>query len=232
MKNLTNKILFLLISVLLFSCSRNEEDATTTPSNSQFFNLNIGNKWIYKKYENSTNNPNQFVFSGIVDTVKIVGIENIQGFTFAKKSSKKVNINNGIAQPITFSYVRINSLGHLIEITDINNVTNLTETYGLVIHPINDYNYIYNREINNGNGEVLGNLKFKLYSTENIIVEGNNYNVIPYNGIFTPSINHPELVSKTVEYNYSQNIGLIRYVCHSLVGNYTWEERLVSYQIN
>lgn len=231
MKNVLSKGLLLLMSGFLFSCSQNDDASSNTAENTPFFNLNVGSKWVYKKYENSPDNPNQFAFSGIVDTVKIVGIETIQGLKFAKKSSKKVNINNGTVEAVTYSYVRINSLGHLIEITDKTPIENLTETDGQVIHPIKDFNYVYDREVNDGNGHVFGTIEFKLYSAENIVVEGQNYNVLPYNGIFTPSLDHPELISKTVQYNYAPTIGLVRYVCHSVAGNYTWEERLVSYEI-
>jgi hypothetical protein len=227
MKNLIRKVLFLIVSVLLFSCSKNDEVATNPES---FFNLNVGSKWVYKKYENNFNNPTQFTFSGIVDTVKIVSIENIQGITFAKKSSKKVNINTGNVQPITYSYVRINNLGHLIEISEDNIVGTITETSGLVIHPINDFNYTYTTDVNPG--EIVGNIEYHLYNAINMNVEGSTYSVLPYNGVFTPAANHPELISKTVEFNYTQNIGLVKYVCHAVAGNYSWEERLVSYQLN
>lgn len=229
MKNLISKLLFIVASVLLFSCSKNDE-VSLNSSNSQFFNLNVGSKWVYKKFVNSNSNPTQFTFSGVVDTVKIVSIENIQGYTFAKRSSKKVNINTGVVEETTYSYIRINNAGHLIEIS--NNNSTLTETTGLVIHPINDFNYTYNREVNNGNEEIYGNLNFQLYNSLNINIEGINYNVLPYKGIFTPNTNHPELVSKTIEFDYAQNIGLVRYFCHAIYGNYTWEERLVSYELN
>ena len=220
MKNLGSKIFFLIVSVLILSCNKNDETATT-PTNQNFFNLNVGNKWVYKKYVNSFDNPTQFTFSGIVDTIKIESLENIQGYTFAKKSSKKVNLNAGTIQPVTYSYVRINNAGHLIEILDDNNISN-------------DFNYIYNHniEINNGGVEILGNIEYKLYESLNKVIEGNNYLVLPYKGVFTPSDNHPELISKTVEYDYSQNIGLVRFICHYLNTNFSWEERLVEYQLN
>lgn len=228
MKNLIRKVFITSIGVLLFSCSNdNNETKTEEPA---FFNLNIGNKWIYKKYENSTENPSQFTFSGIVDTIKIIGTVNAQGFTFAKKSSKKVNITTGKIISTSYSFLRVNNLGHLIEITDIENVKTLSETSGLVLHPGNDVNYTYNYDIVGGT-ENLGNVKFNLYSTVDVNVENNIYSVLPYNGIFTPLANHPELISKTIEMNYSKNIGLVKMVCHAVFGNYTWEERLVSYQL-
>ena len=56
--------------------------------------------------------------------------------------------------------------------------------------------------------------------------------VSPYNGVFTPSPSHQDLVTKMVEYNYAQNIGLVKSVCGSIGLDYTLEARLVSYKIN
>jgi hypothetical protein len=224
MKNLIRKVFFLLTSILLFSCSENDQ----IPTNTTFFNLNIGNEWVYKKYQNSFNDPTQLTFTGIVDTVKIVSIENIQGLTFAKRSSKKVNINTGTVQPITYSYVRVNNLGHLIEIKDAN-IGMLSETTGLVLHPGNDFSYTRNYDVGTA-PNISGNVEFHLYNAINMTVEGNNYSVLPFNGLFTPV--DPQLISKTVEYNYSPNIGLVKSVEQAVWGNDRYEERLVSYQLN
>lgn len=229
MKNLSSKIFLLTVGIVLFSCSKN--DATTTaPSNQNFFNLNVGSKWVYKKYENSVNNPTQFTFAGIVDTVKIESIVNIQGLAFAKKSSKKVYLNDGTVLSKTYSYVRINNSGHLVKIYEGDNFNNVTETSGTVLHPINDYNYIFNDEI--GMEVIYGNMEYKLYQPVNKLIEGNNYLVLPYNGVYTPTNNNPGLISKTVEYEYSKNIGLVRSVCPFVESNLVWEERLVEYHLN
>lgn len=234
MKNLMSKILFVFIVTLLLSCSKNDEPTLVPPPNPQFFNLNVGNIWVYKNYQNnqSFDTQNQMTFTGIVDTVKIVGIENIQGFTFAKKKSKKIFISTGDVKSISYSYLRVNNLGHLIEIKDIGV---LNETSGYVIHPGNDVNFVYNQEINNGSGEVVfGNIEYRLYNSINKEVEGINYFVAPYNGIFTPTPASLQngIISKTVEFNYSSNVGLIKSVCHTVAANNIIEERLVYYQLN
>lgn len=230
MKNLTLKVLTLITCILLFSCNSDNDEIKNNPEESAFFNISVGNKWVYKKYETNSNDPTQLTFAGIVDTIKIISIENIQGFTFAKKSSKKVNINNNTIISNTYSYVRINNLGHLIEINNSNNLGSLNETSGLVLHPGTDFNYTYNYDVGRI-PDVVGNVKFNLYNAINMNVENNIYSVLPYNGIFTPSTNHPELISKTVEMNYAKNIGLVKMVCHSVSTNYSWEERLVLHQL-
>ena len=224
MKNLLTKSLLLILPFLLFSCNEEDDNVTT---NQPFFNINVGNKWVYKTYYNSYDSPNQFTFSGIVDTVKIIGTENIQGFTFVKKYSKKTNINDGSFVSETYSYLRINNLGHLVEISDINNYSTISETTGVVLHPGFDKNFTYSRVFSLPNGaynaqEVFGDILFSVFNPLNISVEGNNYLVSPYKGVFTPSANHPELVSKTTEYNYSKNIGLLKAVEHSLFTYNAW----------
>ncbi len=236
MKNLISKILFVFTASILLSCSKNDDPATLPEKNPQFFNLNVGNIWVYKNYQNIQNLPNQneLTFTGIVDTVKIIGIENIQGFTFAKKKSKKIFLSTGNVKSISYSYLRVNNLGHLIEITDINNIGVLNETSGYVIHPGNDVNFVYNQEINNGSSEVIyGNIEYRIYNSINKEVEGINYFVTPFNGIFTPTPASLQngIISKTVEFNYSSNVGLIKSLSHSLFGPTIFEERLVYYQL-
>lgn len=226
-------LLFLTFSVLFFSCDSEE---TVEQSEPPFFNLNVGNKWVYKRYQNTNENPTQFTFSGIVDTVKIVGAETIQGFTFAKKSSKKVNVFNGMVQSETLSYVRVNNAGHLIEIPEYYSEP-ITESSGIVLHPGNDTNFVYNRDVSFTNGisgitDVLGVISFHPLNLLDVTVEGVVYSVVPYNGVFTPSPNHPELISKTVEYNYAPAIGLVKSVEHTVSANSSWENRLISYEVN
>lgn len=59
MKKIIN---FLLVGVLfsVISCQRTD-DSITPPSEQKdnFFNLNVGNKWVYKTYDNPTFYPNQ-----------------------------------------------------------------------------------------------------------------------------------------------------------------------------
>ena len=167
MKNFKAHLSILVVSFLLFSCSEND-GVSTTP---EFFNLQIGNEWVYKEYSNSNpNDQTQFVFTGIVDTVKIVGIENIQGLTFAKKSTKKVSVNNGSVLSDTYTYVRVNNSGHLIEISDGDIEMGLSETTGLVLHPGFDTTFSHNQIISyTGNPsevpDVLGTMEYDVYKS-------------------------------------------------------------------
>ena len=82
MKNIIKNVPFLFVAISFLSCS---EDDNTTSAEESFFNLNVGNKWVYKKYENSNFNPTEFTFNGVVDTIKIIDEVTISGLTFAKK---------------------------------------------------------------------------------------------------------------------------------------------------
>ncbi len=227
MKSLINTVLLLFVCTLFYSCSDNDDndDNDGQTQSSEFFNLNVGNKWVYKRYNYNTNSE-QFIFSGIVDTVKIVEMVNYQGFTFAKRSSQKVNASNGVGQTITYSYLRVNNLGHLVSIDDIYNYGNLNETSGITLHPGEDYDFVYSQVFD------YGTLDYQLYDLTNVTVEGNNYSILPYKGIFTPNPSYPDLVSKVVEFNYEENIGLVNNVCHAVASDYKWEDRLISYQLN
>jgi hypothetical protein len=245
MKKLSPKLVLLFICVIVLSCTADEKLVNNEPlpnsnveTKQPFFNLNVGSKWVYKKYETNHLNPNESVFSGIVDTVKIVSIENIQGFKFAKKLSKKVNINYGNVISEKYSYLRVNNLGHLVQISYVDeNSPALTETSGLVLHPGFDKNFTYNQEYlpyfsyETNTYELTGNILYSVFDSLNIDVEGKNYLVSPFNGVFTPSANRPELVSKTIENDYAQGIGLVKLVCHWLQSNSFYEERLVWYDL-
>lgn len=224
MKSLINTVLLLFVCTLFYSCSNNDDNDGQTQS-SEFFNLNVGNKWVYKRYDYYADS-NQFAFSGIVDTVKIVEMVNYQGFTFAKRSSQKVNVSNGIVQAITYSYLRVNTLGHLVSIDDIYNYGTLNETSGITLHPGKDYDFVYSQVFD------FGTLDFQVYNLTNITVEGNNYSVLPYNGVFTPNPSYPDLVSKFIQINYEENTGLVISDTHGLASNDKWEDRLVSYELN
>ena len=161
----------------------------------------------------------------MIDTVKIVGNVEFSGLTFAKKITKRVNINtNGVIYEKT-TYVRVNNQGHLVVINDFDTSSAISESSGIVLHPGLDSGYIYLDE------EFYGTIEYKLYPQTTMNVEGSMYNINPYKGVFTPSETHPHLISKTVEYNYEHAIGLVKLICHSVGSNYTWEERLVDYEI-
>lgn len=222
MKNIIKNVLFLFVAISILSCS---EDENTTSTDESFFNLNVGNKWVYKKYENSNFNPTEFTFNGVVDTIKIIDEVTISGLTFAKKLTKRVNINSNAIVYEKITYVRVNNQGHLVEINEDTAQNTVQESFGFVLHPGSDFNYIYVVD------EPYGTIEHRLYEQTTMNVEGNDYTIMPYKGVFTPAATQPELISKTIEYNYQKNIGLVKFVCHAVSSNYTWEERLVYYEI-
>ncbi len=222
MKNIIKSVLFLFTSILFISCS---DDDNTAPIEESFFNLSVGNKWVYKKYENSYNNPTEFTFNGIIDTVKIIDDVTISGLRFAKKLTKRVNINSNTVIYEKNNYVRVNNLGHLVELSETDVQYTLQETYGKVLHPGLDFEYMYLIE------EPYGTIEHRLYEQTTMNVEGNSYIIMPYKGVFIPAATHPDLISKTVEYNYQKNIGLVKLLCHNVASNHSWEERLVYYEI-
>lgn len=232
MKYLPN---FLLIALTLFliSCRSTDENSIVdqnTPADT-FFNINVGNKWVYKTYENGdfTNPQSPTTFTGRIDSVSIVGTVNISGLTFSKQRTKiswpLSNLNN----QESFKYLRINSKGHLVYIFNPND-PNITETSGHVLHPGTDINFTYTYDFIDMD-QILGNLFYKLSTDKNIEIEGNSYLVKPYLGDFTPASTQPNLLKKTQDISYKKGVGLVREICHSVYGKSYFETRLVSYTI-
>lgn len=217
------KITLLTLVLFLFSCNRDENITTITPS-ADFFNLHVGNKWVYKTYDNHMSYP-VVVFTGRIDTIKIAAIETYQGFTIAKRTTSFGTLFHGLK----YDYVRVNNLGHLVNVSDIVvNGGTLTETSGEVIHPGLDQNYVFTTT--HGYGEVENSLS----DSVNMIVEGNNYFVSPYIGSLTPSPDFPSLTPNTIETDYEQNTGLVKQISRSgLNANFSRisEKRLVYYEV-
>lgn len=75
--------LLLCISALFFSCSTESNSENQVPEEENFYALTVGNSWEYKNYKY---NPNTQLYSdtGVVDSVSIVGTEEIFGNTYFK----------------------------------------------------------------------------------------------------------------------------------------------------
>lgn len=225
MKSLLRQSCLLSIFFIFLSCENDDSSNTTT----NFFNLSVGNEWVYKVYHNTPQSESELIFSGRTETVKIVDIVEHQGFTFYKKQTQRTNSNETFS--ISYSYLRINNSGHLIELEfNSDNIydypTEITEETGTVLHPGNDESFIGVID------RFFGSLEFKLYSSENISVEDNNYYVYPYRGILTPSEGFEYLAEKQPEYCYQPNIGLVKSVIYGVAYGYATESRLVSYEVN
>lgn len=221
MKNYFIKISILFLAISFASCSNDDSSSTT---NTEFFNINVGNRWVYKKYNFDFDNPGVFTFSGQTETVEVTEIVTINGLSFSKLIHTKTFENN--SNPIIeYEFLRIDEQGHLRSIyvgTD-ETMEHHVQNEGFVQHPGTDSGFHFVQE------HSWGTINYNLAGETEMSVENNNYRVLPYKGVFLPT--NPEYASKTVEYNYQRQVGLVKRVCHAAFSNYSWEDRLVSYTI-
>lgn len=221
----TNLLAVLAVSLFLTSCSRSDDAIEETTQETPFFNLKVGNEWVYKTY-NRADYTSEFKFSGKIDTLKIVDEVILNNKKYAKvRHSYKDNpdLNQ------KYEYWRVNDKGHLLSLNqDFFNLGNDSEEY--VKHPGKDFSYSHKQDYNLDAG-YMGTIIYKLYSNETITVENHSYTVSPYKGVFTPSNLNPMQLSKTVNSDYIENIGLVRYVNHAVTGTGNSEDRLVSYYL-
>lgn len=220
--------LLVALSFLMISCRSSDDAAPETPSQENFFNLNVGNKFVYKTYNNPdfTNPQAVSTFTGRIDSVSIVGKVDVQGFSFAKERMKTSWPNSNMNNQESFRYLRVNSKGHLVYLRNLDNIQ-ITETSGFVIHPGEDYTYIYTYDYLEM-GQVIGNLYYKLDKDKTIEVSGTQYSVSPYLGDFSPAASQPNLLKKTQEISYKKGIGLVKEICHVVHGKSYLETRLMS----
>lgn len=225
--------IFLILPLLLFifSCSRTEENSLKeTNDETSFFNLNVGNKWVYKTYERD-DYTSELEFTGKIDSIEITSNVNLDNKTYSKVKHilRNDNFPNSPSQNRTyFEYWRVNESGHLVYLTsaffDLGESSKET-----VKHPGKDYSFSFT-ETNPGITN-YGNLIYKLYPETEIMMDNQSYHVSPYNGQFTPNSQYSgTILPKITENNYKENVGLVKSVCHSIIGTYNFEEHLVSYQ--
>lgn len=215
----------------MISCRSTDETPIVNQPEDPYFNINVGNKWIYKTYENNdfTNPQSPTTFKGRIDSVSIVGTVNVAGLTFFKQRTKIIDPFSNLNNQESFKYLRINSKAHLVYIINPND-PNITETSGHVLHPGTDMEYRYSYDFTEGS-ELLGTLFFKLGINKNIEVEGNSYLVAPYLSEFIPAADQPDLLKKNQEISYKKGVGLVKQVVHAIHGKNYFETRLVSYTI-
>lgn len=230
----------ILYPVMLFaalagftSCSKDDDtvmpaqpSAEQLAQSQSFFNLKVGSEWTYKRYENSEARPDVLTFSGDTDRVTVESTVDANGLTFSKL---KHTITNPADSDVytTYEYTRVNAAGHLVSIySEKDNdaiVASATEKSGVLVHPGVDA--AYTAAVKNPSGT----MSYKVSAPTSITVEGKSYTVTPYSGVFTPS--QAGLTAKTVTTDYAQNVGLVRTVRKELNSNYTYEDRLVSYNL-
>lgn len=216
------------ILLMAFSCNSDDNSDEIIVEENGFFSkdvLKVGNKWVYKTYDNRNTivNPADYEFNGKEIHTEIIGKTTANGIDFFQIEHK--NYRNGNLENSYTGFVRINSKGHYVHIgNETINQGNVNENSGYVYHPGQDFTYTRTE-----NFEGAGILEYKLYDNENINIEGVNYEVAPFRGYFTPTGSSEPLLSKTVVYSFNKNIGFVKLVCHSVHGTYTWEDRLVSF---
>lgn len=218
-----------VLSLMIVSCRSSDDLLTEVPEGESFFNLNFGNQWVYKTYDNPdfTNPQSVSTFSGRIDSVSIVGKVEVQGLTFAKERTKINWPNSNLNNQESFRYLRVNNKGHLVYLRTLDNIT---ETSGSVVHPGQDNTFTFSYDLTEMN-QVVGNLFYKLGKEKNIEVNETQYAVLPYLGDFTPASTHPDLLKKTQEISYKKGLGLVKEICHSVYSKGYSESRLISYKI-
>jgi hypothetical protein len=207
------KLLILLsFATITASCS---DDDTVAPQEEPFFNLEVGNKWVYKRY--NQNGPNEeYVFSGVTDTVKVTGQHVIEGENYYVLHHTGAAI--GALDEQNNEYVRVNENGHLVK------------PNGIVKHPGGDTNYHYT-DYPGAPATPFGIVEYQLLPLQEISVEGSNYLVYSYSGYFTPIENSgPQGIGHVV--NYQPGLGIVSEKSRFVSADWYFENRLVSYELN
>lgn len=110
---------FLLACLAIFLCciSCTSDDDTMTIQEENFYALTVGNSWVYDHYRR-VGDSDIFENINVIDSVKIVGTEDINGNTFYKfRTRTSENVNNiPLCSPSGehFAYFR-DSLNYLID---------------------------------------------------------------------------------------------------------------------
>lgn len=204
------KNLFLLLTaMILVSCS-NDSDS---PDNS-FFNLNEGNLWVYKRY--ASNNGTNYTATAIIDSVRITGDTLINHLRYAKFVHKRYNSN--VLYAVDKEYLRVDSDNHLVNAD------------AFVYHPGTDIDYYNIRSVRVGGDEIVGWMGEQLLEPFTTNVEGVDYFVYSYYGIFSPVDN--SFPNNYIFYEYKEGLGLVCQRCAGISGTYSTEDRLIYHELN
>ncbi|MGX7668008.1 hypothetical protein [Flavobacterium pedocola] len=213
------KVILLLCSMAVF-CSCSNDDSTADPQE-DFFRLEEGNLWVYKRYYSNDNIT--YSHTTYIDSVRVQGDSVVGNYTY-----KKVVHNQYDNTRFTGSFtenLRVDGFGHLVN------------SDGLVLHPGTDNQYQYSREVrfpnpDVGNYTVFGNVNYQLLPNPiQVNVEGSDYLVHSYYGNFI-STRPEETPDNYVFFQYKQGLGFVNTHCAGLSGNFFYEDRLVSYDID
>lgn len=211
---------FILIATLV-SCSSDSNEIDN--NNNSFFNINTGNKWVYKRYHHNSN-TNEYFYSHHIDSVFVTGDTVINTLNYKKVMHKEYNDNNTFLSYIDtrFEYLRVDNNDHLVD------------QFGHVLHPgfDNQYQHVHQYPIyGSTTNEMLGEATFQLEAPQNILIEGANYLSYNYKGNFIGNTNF-NIPNNTIHFMYSEQIGLVKQICPYASGFGFLEERLVYYDVN
>jgi len=212
-------LLFFAITALS-SCSTNSNDQPEPVQ--AFFNLNVGNQWVYKQYENTNQEPDVYNFNGKIDSVKVVSEVEINGIQYAKLSHK---VNNSIPK---YEYLRVDELGHLVG-------SNFLYSEG-ILPPANDLNVLKHPGNDTAYQSTVvketGTTYLNVATDKDIDVEDNTYRVRPLVIQHKTPSEYPPVITKTVEINYKKQVGLVKKTnTYASDTPFYWEDRLVWYHI-
>lgn len=227
-----NIFIAIILSLSLISCSESDTPVivNSTQTNS-FFNIENGNKWVYKRY-NYNNSNGSYIQTNTIDSVFVVGDTVINSINYKKMYHHTYYdiINSPTNYQLVKDFVRIDSNDHLVR------------PDGFVLHPGFDTTYQYSHnyysayfyDSNSGTyiQNLFGTAEFQLVSgILSFTVEGVNYDLYNYKGDFTgnTSLNIPD---NTINYMYGEEIGLVLTRCPYVSGNAFYEDRLIYYELN
>ncbi|WP_299890235.1 hypothetical protein [uncultured Lacinutrix sp.] len=210
------RIIFsLCIIAFAFSCSTDSTTQTQQPPESNFYALTVGNSWVYKNYRYNPDTE-EYDDTGVVDSISIVGTEDLFGVTYFKFR----RLTTGNEEGITFC----NANGEHFEY--------LREYQGALIRDDGTVKYVNNdfseRElVNAGWGIIYEALQ---EGTQNVTVESGVFECLDAQRYARDSDNNT--LPAIDHHMYSDGIGLV-YDTSSFVSSSTHsiERRLDSYNV-
>lgn len=192
-------VTILAFAIAMSSCSNDDDN-----NPEEFFNLKVGNQWVYKRY---TGNETQETYTGKTDTVKVVGTEIVEG----KEYFRITHTDDFLDE----ESLRVDESGHLIS------------SRGYVQHPGTDNEYTESRTILDG----VGVMYYTLKDAVSVTVEDKNYEVHPFSGYYTPNAGPGGNEGEGAIDAYANGIGFVikRYWYISRTSFLEW--KLVSYDL-
>ncbi|MUV03707.1 hypothetical protein GN157_08290 [Flavobacterium rakeshii] len=203
------KILSIMaLAAITMSCSDDESN-----SEPEFFNLNQGSVWVYKKYR--INNEGVEAFEEKIDSVTVSGTQMFDGEIYSRLVHKEYSGTNLVDEHDEF--LRVNENGSLVN------------EIGYIIHSgERNYTFSYDRI---GETELNGEMSYSLQEVKDVVVEGQNYTVYPYVGVFDHFYDD-YLDGVATFYYFQKGIGKIvqhgRYMSSPIAAE---EYRLISYDL-